>query len=126
VNTDKIRIAIIGAGQTGTPLLGQLIGMNFIDVVKIADTNEDAPGIIVARERNIPVTKDYMDIARMGRDVDMIIDVTGVKEVRNKLREYMAETDNKHTVIVPELVAILLLSLAKGELVRGHGYQQYA
>ncbi|MFZ5640195.1 MAG: oxidoreductase [Bacillota bacterium] len=126
MSTGKIKIAIVGAGQTGTPLLGQLAGMDFIDVVKIADTNEDAPGIKVARQKNIPVTGDYMDIAKMGKEVDLIIDVTGVKEVRNKLREYMVETGNKHTVIVPELVAILLLSLAKGELVRGHGYQEYA
>lgn len=126
MSTDKIKIAIIGAGQTGKPLIEQLCGMNFVDLVKVAEKNDDAPGVIFAGEKHIPITKDYMDIARMGTDVDLIIDVTGVKEIKNQLRAFMAENGNKHTVIVPELVAILLLSMAKGELVRGHGYQEYA
>ena len=79
-----------------------------------ADIDPAAPGVIYARLREIPVTTDFMD-------------VTGKPEVRIGLRGHMLETENRHTIIVTELVAILLMSMAKGELAESfHGYHGYA
>jgi acetaldehyde dehydrogenase (acetylating) len=122
----KIRIAIVGAGETGTPLLEQLLAAEFVKVVGIADLNPDAPGMTLARQKNVKTCTDFMDLARMGEDIDIFIDVTGVHKVRDALRHYMQETDNHHTIIMHELVAVLMVSLFKGELVQiKHGDLDY-
>ncbi len=127
MQTKEIVVAVVGAGKTGKYLIEQLAGLKFVRLAMIADINPDAPGMVYARLKNIPVTSDYLDIVRMGKEVDMIIDVTGKVEVRIGLRGHMLETENRHTVIVPEMVAILLMSMAKGELVQSvHELQGYA
>jgi len=123
---EKIRIAMIGAGETGTPLLRQLLDAGFVEVVCVADLSDAQPGMRLARERGIGTTPDYMDIARMGAGVDIIIDVTGVAEVRETLRQHYQDSGNRHTVIMHETIALLMMSLSSGELVRGkHGVRDY-
>ncbi|UEM20167.1 Gfo/Idh/MocA family oxidoreductase [Skermanella mucosa] len=122
----KIRIAIVGAGETGAPLLEQLLSADFVKVIGIADLNPDAPGIVLARSRGVKTYSDFLELARMGEDIDIFIDVTGVHKVRDALQHYMQESDNHHTVIMHELIAVLLLSLSKGELVQiKHGDLDY-
>ena len=113
----KIRIALIGAGETGTPLLAQLVGANFVEIAMVADLDEQMPGMKLAREKGIPTTRDFMDIARMGDAVDIVIDVTGVARIRDDLRSHYQSTANRHTIIMHELIAVLLMSLSKGSLV---------
>jgi predicted homoserine dehydrogenase-like protein len=114
---EKIRIALIGAGETGTPLLRQLLAASFVEVIGVADLNEDLPGIKLAKEHKVITTNDFMTLARLGNAVDIIIDVTGVTQVRDQLRTYLQESGNHHTIIMHELIAVLLMSLSQGELV---------
>jgi len=114
---EKIRIALIGAGETGTPLLQQLLAAAFVEVVGVADLDDKMPGIQLARKHGIPVTNDFMTLARLGAGVDIIIDVTGVAKVRDQLRSHMQESGNRHTIIMHELIAVLLMSLSTGKLV---------
>ncbi|MGV8891738.1 MAG: oxidoreductase [Burkholderiaceae bacterium] len=94
----KIRIGVIGAGETGTPLLQQLLDSSFVDVVGVADLNQEMPGIKLAREHGIVTTTDFMEIARLGDGVDILIDVTGVAKVREQLRDYFQQSGNRHTM----------------------------
>ncbi|MGB0893604.1 MAG: hypothetical protein ACPGUD_04295 [Parashewanella sp.] len=110
-------IGIIGAGQAATELLQQLVAAEFVHIVAIADLKDDTPGIKLAQTHAIPTTTDMDDILKLGETLDIIIDVTGVCAVRNKLRQYMSETNNKHTVIMHERLSALMISLAKGKLV---------
>ncbi|MDF2557133.1 MAG: oxidoreductase [Bacillales bacterium] len=122
----KINIGIIGAGQTGTPMLKKLAESDFVNLIGIADLDNNAPGMVYAREKGIRTTNDFMDLANLGTNIDIIIELTGVKDVKKQLREYYQQTENQHTVIMQELVAILLMSLAQGELVKSfHGDQSY-
>ena len=114
----KIRIAIVGAGETGAPLLEQLLSADFVKVVGIADLNPEAHGMVIARSRGVKTYSDFLELASQGEDIDIFIDVTGVHKVRDGLRQYMQQTDNHHTVIMHELIAVLLLSLSKGKLVK--------
>lgn len=126
MSKQQLKIGIIGAGKTGKYLIEQLMGFDFINIVMVSDIQEDAPGFVFARGNGLPVTTNYMDVAKLGKEVDLIIEVTGQKDVKLGLRSYMQENGNKHTVIVPELVAVLMMSMAKGELVDSfHGFQQY-
>ena len=121
------RIAMIGAGETGTPFLKQLIAAPFVEVVGVADLNLNLPGVVLARENGIRVTSDFMELAREGEKLDIIIDVTGAKAVRGALRRHMIETGNQHTVIMHERIALLMMSLSAGELIAPkHGEQGYS
>lgn len=114
---EKIRIVLIGAGETGTPLLRQLIAASFVDVLGVADLNDELPGIVLARQHGIATSKDFMTLIGPGSEVDIVIDVTGVAKVRDQLRHYMQESGNHHTIIMHERIAVLLMSLSQGELV---------
>ena len=110
-------VGIIGAGQAATELLHQLMSAEFVDIVGIADLKTDTPGIVLARENNIRTTTDMNDILELGESLDILIDVTGVHAVRERLRTHMVESGNRHTVIMHERIAALMVSLAKGKLV---------
>ncbi|WP_431858598.1 oxidoreductase [Azospirillum sp.] len=119
-------VAVIGAGETGTPLLQQLLSAPFVRVLGVADLDPDAPGMMLARDHGVPTTTDFMDLARMGEDLDVLIDVTGVAKVREALRQHMQDTGNHRTIIMHEVIVQLMLSLSKGELVRlKHGDVEY-
>ena len=121
------RIVVIGAGETGTPLLKQLLNTPFVKLLGVAVLDLDLPGIALAREHNVPVTNNFMGLVAQGTEVDIIIDVTGAAKVREQLRQYMVESHNTHTVIMHERIALLMMSLSAGELVDGkHGVQEYA
>ena len=121
------RIAIIGAGETGTPLLKQLLTSPFVTVVGVADLDLSMPGIQTAREFGVVVTDNFMELAEMGEHVDVIIDVTGVPKVRETLRKHMVDTGNTRTLIMHERIALLMMSLSAGRLVGSkHGHQEYA
>ncbi len=76
------RIVVIGAGETGTPLLQQLLNAPFVQVLGVADLNLELPGIALAREHKVAVTDNFMDLVSQGTQVDIIIDVTGASKVR--------------------------------------------
>ena len=121
------RIVVIGAGETGTPLLQQLLSTPFVEILGVADLNLDLPGVALARAHQVPVTNNFMDLIALGTHVDIIIDVTGAAKVREQLRQYMVETHNTHTVIMHERIALLMMSLSAGQLIDGkHGVQEYA
>lgn len=122
----NIRIALIGAGETGTPLLRQLLDAPFVSMVAVADLSDAQPGMALARERGVRTTNDFMDIARLGGDVDIVIDVTGVAKVRDALRQHYQLSNNHHTIIMHERIAVLLMSLSRGTLVDNkHGRVDY-
>lgn len=126
MSKDTFRIAVVGAGETGTPLLQKLLDAPFVELVGVADLDTEAPGVQLARARGVTTTTDFMDLARQGETVDVLIDVTGVPKVREALRQHMQDSGNHHTLIVHEVVVQLLLSLLSGKLVRlKHDAQDY-
>jgi len=123
----KIRIGIIGAGETGTPLIKQLLDAPFVEVVGVADLKNDMPGMVAARAKGVKTTNDFMELALLGNKVDILIDVTGVQAVREKLREFFQATANGHTIIMHEMIAVLMMSLSQNKLVTTkHNQVDYA
>jgi predicted homoserine dehydrogenase-like protein len=114
----KIRIAMIGAGETGTPLLEQLLHAPFVEMAGVADLDLGLPGIALARSHGVAVTDNFLELAAEGEAIDVIIDVTGSPKVREALRMLMQSSGNQHTVIVHERVAVLMMSLGAGQLVQ--------
>lgn len=116
----------MGGGETGTPLLSQLLSAGFVEVTGVAELDATAPGMRMAAEHGIATTIRFMDLVDGNGPPDIVIDVTGVKEVRKGLREHMATTGNHRTSIMSEIEACLLMSLSRGSLVElKHDEQGY-
>lgn len=123
---NEFRIVVVGAGETGTPLLKQLLTSSFVKVLGVADLDLAMPGIAIAKEYGVAVSNDFMDFLRLGKEVDVVIDVTGAPKVRETLRKFMVETGNDHTLIMHERIALLMMSLSAGKLVSGkHASMEY-
>ena len=78
-------VAIIGGGRGGTSLIEIFYNDPLVRIVGVADIDQNAPGVRLARKRKIPVTRDYRKLLR-SRRVDLVIDVTGEKAVEEILQ----------------------------------------
>src|SRR2546427_191088 len=104
------RIVVIGAGQTGTPLLQQLLDAPFVQLLGVADLDLNQPGIALARARGVPVTTRFMELVDAA--VDIIIAVTGALQVRESLRS-RSEEHTSELQSQSNLVCRLLLEKKK-------------
>ena len=120
MSSDQFNIAVVGAGQAGLALLERLFKAEFVKVLGVADTNPEAPGISLAKQHDVKVTTDMYDLLVDSHHIDILIDVTGIKTVRDALRAHMQEAGNHHTVIMHERISALLISLFNGQLVNGN------
>ncbi len=98
-------VLIIGAGTGGTIILDLLQNLDFMNVVAIIDTDEEAPGIKHAKDLGIASGSDWH--IYLTPDVHIIFDVTGDKEVFADLLEARLP----QTVLIPGSVANLLVRL---------------
>lgn len=110
----KVRIAIVGGGRTGTPLLVDLLDRPYIEVVGLADADPDSPGAKLARENGIFVTEHADVLAAKGSGIDVLIELSGDPTVKPALKEAFMAQGNRHTTIVNDLVARLIMTLAHG------------
>src|SRR5574340_872548 len=111
---DKVRIAIVGGGRTGAPLLEALSALPYVDVLGVADHDPDSPGARLAQERGIFYTENASVLGAKADEIDLIIEVSGDPTVKPELKESFRAQGNTETIIVHELVARLLMTLAPG------------
>jgi len=106
----KIKVALIGLGRIGSLFLGQIINRkSSIEIVYVVEPN-DTPGKLMAEEEGISIgTID--DIIARGEDIDLVFDLTGKTEVRQQLRTEYQKRNNKHTIIVSDLMAHFIYNL---------------
>ena len=75
-----MKIAIIGGGKRCKAFLEMFDARRFPDlgaeIVAVADLNHDAPGICLAREKKIYITRDYKDFYKI-KNLDLVIELTG-------------------------------------------------
>lgn len=108
---DKIRVALIGAGRTGTPLLKEFLKYRYVEVVGVADINPAAEGIRLAAKKGIFTTAKPMDIVRKAGDIDILIEVSGDRKLKRSLKNHFEKTGNKKTIIMHDLIARLFISV---------------
>lgn len=80
-------VAIIGAGRGGTALMEIFAIDPLVQIVGVAERDPGAPGLGLAKQLNIPITRDYRRLLEM-EHVDLIIDVSGDAEVRRFLQDF--------------------------------------
>jgi len=75
-----MNIAVIGGGKRCAAFLEMLDAMRFphleAQIVAVADPNENAVGMRIARERGTFTTRDYNDFFKI-KDLDLVIELTG-------------------------------------------------
>ncbi|MGE5672842.1 MAG: hypothetical protein ACM3XM_03020 [Mycobacterium leprae] len=119
---DRICIALVGAGLTGTPLLQSLLAQPFVQVCLVVDLMDDAPGMILARTHNIRTAIDPTAVLELKEPVDLVLNLSGDRQVEADLRSALEQVGNQQTAIMPEVGAALMLSMVRGQLVRpAHG-----
>ena len=85
--TAATHVAIIGAGRGGKALMEIFATDPLVKVIGIAEVNQSAAGVSLARRLKIPVTRNYRELLEIER-VDLIIDVTGDAEVGRALQDF--------------------------------------
>ncbi|MFZ0296215.1 MAG: sigma 54-interacting transcriptional regulator [Candidatus Sulfotelmatobacter sp.] len=75
------RIILIAAGRGGRALVELFRQDPSVEIVGVADKDEGAPGIVLAREMGLPVAANYRKFLKADT-ADLIIDVTGDPDVR--------------------------------------------
>lgn len=112
--SDKIRIAIVGGGRTGAPLLEALSALPYIEIIGVADRDPDSTGARFAKEHGIFHTEEASVLGAKAHEIDLIIEVSGDPSVKPVLKEAFRAQGNTETIIVHDLVARLLMTLAIG------------
>lgn len=98
-------ILIVGAGNGGYALLKLIEQADYLQVTAIVDINEGAPGMIYAKEHNIPTYLEWKPL--LSENIQIIIDVTGQKEVFQELLANRPAT----AVLIPGEIANLIVTL---------------
>jgi len=114
MSQDKVRVAIVGGGRTGTPLLEDFLSRPFVEVVGVADADPQSPGARLAQSKGIFYTENADVLAAKGNDIDLLIEVSGDPAVKPALKDAFIAQDNRHTIIVHDLIARLIISLIAG------------
>ena len=83
-----MNIAVVGGGTRCKRLIEVIQRHQFQEinpkVVAVADLNNDAPGIIIAKKNGLLVTNDYNDFFKRD-DIDLIIELTGKMDIYNDI-----------------------------------------
>jgi predicted homoserine dehydrogenase-like protein len=109
--SEKINVALIGAGRTGTPLLKEMIKYSYINIVGVADLNEAAEGMRMAEDNGLFATTNPVDLISKGEEIDILVEVSGDPSLKKVIKDYMQNTNNKKTIIMHDLVARLFISM---------------
>jgi homoserine dehydrogenase len=110
---NKIKVAILGLGS-----VGEIFAENFlekiqeqhvnVEIVAVATRHLDSPVALGFAHSNVPVFEDALKVIDLGENVDIIFDLTSNAGLRQELRNQLLNTNNRHTVIAPEVFARLL------------------
>jgi methyl-accepting chemotaxis protein len=106
-----MNIGIIGGGRGGLTVLNMLVNLDVVNVVWVADVDPEAAALAKARELGIMGIRDFT--GRISdENLDMVIEVTGVEEVRQSVMEHKREN---LTVMDAEAAKLLVLIVNRKE-----------
>jgi predicted homoserine dehydrogenase-like protein len=108
---DKVRIAIVGGGRTGTPLIEQFMDIPYVELIGVADVDPECPGAKLAKDNGVFFTTDALLFAAKGDEIDLLIEVSGDPSVKRRLKDAFINEGNRHTIIMHDLVARLMISM---------------
>jgi len=104
-----MRVGIIGGGKGGTAILKTLNKMKEIQVEGIVDIDENAPGLLLAKDLNIYNTNNIKNIFQ--KKLDILIEATGSHRVMEDINKY---NTNNVSIMCSE-AANLMMHLVENE-----------
>lgn len=109
----KIKVALLGLGSVGQDFAENFLEIiqekgKAVEIVAVAHHDKDSAVALGFQQSGVKFFENAVDVVKMGEEVDIIFDLTGNDETRQNLRRGMQETNNRHTVIAPEMMARLL------------------
>ena len=104
-----MNIAVVGAGIGGKKIIELFNDMDDITINIVIDKNFNSPGIIFAKENNIPYSKSIDDIKN---NTDMIIEATG----SNNVLELLESKFSPSIKIVDSAIAKMLMLVIDNQL----------
>ncbi|MFK5913995.1 MAG: homoserine dehydrogenase [Woeseiaceae bacterium] len=109
----KIKIAILGLGEVGQEFAENFLeiiqeGGKDVEIVAVAHNDKESAVALGFQQSGVTFFEKATDVIQMGEAVDIIFDLTGSDDTRQALRKGMMESNNRHTVIAPEMMARLL------------------
>jgi len=124
--SNKIRIALLGLGDVGQDFAERFLekiqeGGKAIEIVAVAHRHLDSPVALGFAQNGVKMFENAVEVASLGEDVDLIFDLTGSDEVRSGLRKALQQSNNRHTVIAPEVFAHLLWMFFDDEMELSEG-----
>lgn len=110
---EKIRIALVGLGDVGEKFAEHFLEImqengKPLEIAAVVHRDLDSPVALGFQQNKVPVYKNVADVVKMGDKVDIIFDLTDDPKIRQALRQGLQTSNNRHTVIAPEVVANLL------------------
>lgn len=111
----KHNIAIVGLGRVGSVFLNELLGENVsgVKVVAAVEKAETSAKAIAAKSHVKVMSLD--ELVDEGDKVDVVFDLSGGTNVADELAQKYSAKGNKHTVIAPERMAHLMLTLMENQ-----------
>lgn len=109
----KIRIALLGLGDVGEKFAEHFLeimqeGGKPIEIVAVGHHDLESPVALGFQQNKVPVFKNPLDVVKLGEKIDIIFDLTEDVQIRRGLRDGLHKSNNRHTVVAPEVVASLL------------------
>lgn len=109
----KIKIALLGLGDVGQEFAENFLeiiqeGGKDVEIVAVAHHDKDSAVALGFQQNGVKFFENAVDVVQLGEEVDIIFDLTGNDETRQALRKGMMDSNNRHTVIAPEMMARLL------------------
>ncbi len=127
----KIKIALLGLGDIGEEFAENFLeiiqeGGKDVEIVAVAHNDKNSAVALGFQQNGVKFFENAADVVQLGEDVDIIFDLTGNDETRLALRKGMMDSNNRHTVIAPEMMARLLWMFFEDDssalLSKGGGY----
>ncbi|VAX00755.1 hypothetical protein MNBD_GAMMA21-288 [hydrothermal vent metagenome] len=109
----KIKIALLGLGNVGQDFAEAFLEMiqeggKPIEISAVAHHDRESAVALGFQQNKVPFFDDASGVINMGEEIDIIFDLTGNASTRTELRKGLQDSNNRHTVIAPEMVAKLL------------------
>lgn len=120
-------VLIIGAGRGGNALLEMFLEDNLVQVIAIADTNADAPGILLAKDHGIPAYADAAEAIRACKDYPdcIVYNLSHDDTIAGQVSQVFGD---KRVASGPEVKLfwqmVMNLKQTKGELEKSQGQLQ--
>ncbi len=84
----NFRVAFVGGGEAALSIIKHFAELG-VQIAGICDIKEDAPGILFARERRIPVFSKVEDLLKCS--CNLVVEVTGRKDVADRVAQQIPE-----------------------------------